>query len=173
MQLPHPLLVLTWHHLPAGQHLSQVEMLRLYSTVDAFVLASHGEGWGLPYMEAMAMGLPCIATNWSGMTEFMTNDVALMLNYSIGPVSGSNSWFEGTNWANPDTGMLRRHMRWLYENPEEGRRIGQAARKHIQRNYDNFKVRGAHMPRAARMAVCSKVYGTMHSMPASACTWHV
>jgi hypothetical protein len=41
-------------------------MLRLYSTVDAFVLASHGEGWGLPYMEAMAMGLPCIATNWWG-----------------------------------------------------------------------------------------------------------
>jgi glycosyltransferase involved in cell wall biosynthesis len=91
-------------------------------------------------MEAMAMGLPCIATNWSGMTEFMTNDVALMLNYSIGPVSGSNSWFEGTNWANPDTGMLRQHMRWLYENPEKGRRIGEAARKHIQRNYDNFKV---------------------------------
>jgi glycosyltransferase involved in cell wall biosynthesis len=39
-------------------------MLRMYSSVDAFVLASHGEGWGLPYMEAMAMGLPCIATNW-------------------------------------------------------------------------------------------------------------
>lgn len=35
---------------------------------DAFVLASHGEGWGLPIAEAMAMQLPVIATNWSGST---------------------------------------------------------------------------------------------------------
>jgi hypothetical protein len=77
------------------------------------------------------------------MTEFMTNDVALMLNYTVGSTSGSNSWFEGTNWANPDQKQLRQLMRWLYDNPEKGRRIGEAARKHIQRNYDNFKVGGA------------------------------
>lgn len=43
----------------------------LYRSVDAFVLPSRGEGWGRPYMEAMSMGLPVIATNWSGPTEFV------------------------------------------------------------------------------------------------------
>ena len=34
-----------------------------------------GEGWGLPTMEAMAMGLPVIVTNWGGSTEFITPQV--------------------------------------------------------------------------------------------------
>lgn len=120
--------------------MNQREMLRLYSSMDAFVLASHGEGWGLPYMEAMAMGLPCIATNWSGMTEFMNNDVALLLNYKLGPSNTMNKWFHGTNWAVPDINMLRQHMRLLYTHPDQGKRIGAAARKHIMANYDNMMV---------------------------------
>ena len=47
------------------------EMPRLYASADAFVLPTRGEGFGLPIIEAMAMGLPTIATNFSGQTEFM------------------------------------------------------------------------------------------------------
>ena len=51
--------------------LSQRAMVQLYEGADAFVLATHGEGWGLPIMEAMASGVPAIATDWGGQTEFM------------------------------------------------------------------------------------------------------
>lgn len=40
----------------------------LYKSVNCFVLSSHGEGWGLPLVEAMSMATPVIATNWSGST---------------------------------------------------------------------------------------------------------
>ena len=46
--------------------LPTADMPRLYAGADAFVLASRGEGWGRPYMEAMAMGLPTIGSRWSG-----------------------------------------------------------------------------------------------------------
>ena len=46
--------------------LSWVDLPRLYKAVDAFVLPSRGEGWGRPHVEAMATGLPIVATNWSG-----------------------------------------------------------------------------------------------------------
>ena len=46
----------------------------LYSQHDAFVIASRGEGWCRPLAESMATGLPVIATNFSGMTEFMSKD---------------------------------------------------------------------------------------------------
>ena len=49
---------------------SLMDVLSTFSTImliclrhqagDAFVLPSHGEGWGLPLMEAMAMELPNI-----------------------------------------------------------------------------------------------------------------
>jgi glycosyltransferase involved in cell wall biosynthesis len=46
--------------------LPAADMPRLYAGADAFVLASRGEGWGRPWMEAMAMGLPTIGSRWSG-----------------------------------------------------------------------------------------------------------
>lgn len=36
----------------------------MYASADAFVLPTHAEGFGRPIMEAMAMGLPTIATAW-------------------------------------------------------------------------------------------------------------
>lgn len=46
---------------------------------DAFVLPTHGEGWGRPVMEAMAMELPCIVTYWSGLTDLVDESTAILL----------------------------------------------------------------------------------------------
>lgn len=46
-------------------------LARLYASVDAFVLATRGEGWGRPLHEAMAMGIPSVATAWAGTGELM------------------------------------------------------------------------------------------------------
>ncbi len=35
------------------------------------MIPTHGEGWGRPQMEAMAMELPVISTNWSGLVAFL------------------------------------------------------------------------------------------------------
>ncbi|KAL2549037.1 UDP-Glycosyltransferase superfamily protein [Forsythia ovata] len=56
-----------WAHVYViDEHIVQVDLPRLYKAADAFVLPSRGEGWGRPLVEAMAMSLPVIATNWSG-----------------------------------------------------------------------------------------------------------
>ena len=52
--------------------ISREEMRMLYSISNAFVLPTRGEGWGLPAMEAMAMELPAIITNYSGPATFVT-----------------------------------------------------------------------------------------------------
>lgn len=44
-----------------SEHLSSKELAMFYRSCDAFVLPTHGEGWGLPTHEAMAMGLPGIS----------------------------------------------------------------------------------------------------------------
>ena len=39
------------------------------------MLPSRGEGWGRPHVEAMSMGLPLLATNWSGITAYLDHSV--------------------------------------------------------------------------------------------------
>lgn len=73
---------------PSSHVALQSDLPSLYRSASAFVLPSHGEGWGRPHVEAMSMGLPLIATNWSGPTAFMTemNSYPLAIEPELVPV---------------------------------------------------------------------------------------
>eukprot|EP00198_Chlamydomonas_reinhardtii_P005936 XP_001695272.1 glycosyl transferase, group 1 [Chlamydomonas reinhardtii] len=122
-----------------GQHLSGAEMVRIYSSIDCYVLPSHGEGWGLPYLESMALGKPVIATGWSGMTEFLNPRVAYVLNYTLKPVHTSDPWFQGAKWAEPSESGLVAVLREAYANPHR-EAMGAAARAEVVAKYDNKAV---------------------------------
>ncbi|MCU1447988.1 MAG: hypothetical protein JWP02_158, partial [Acidimicrobiales bacterium] len=80
--------------------LELTDVPRLYRSADAFVLPSHGEGWGRPYMEAMAMGLPTIATRWSGNLEFMNDDNSYLIGYEL-VGTPPDALLGGQRWAEP------------------------------------------------------------------------
>jgi GT2 family glycosyltransferase len=100
----------------------------LYRSADCFVLASRGEGWGLPILEAMACGLPVIATAWSAQTDFIHEGIAYPLDIEgLVPAEAKCSYYEGFNWAEPSYEHLRALMRRVYENREEARLKGARA----------------------------------------------
>lgn len=139
-------------HAVLGKHLSLGQLPRLYRAVDAFVLPSRGEGWGRPHVEAMAMGLPVIATNWSGSTEFMSENCSLPLR-----IDGLSKIYEGGPqghyWAEPSVAHLRSLMRWVVENHEEAKLIGKRAREEmIARFSPNVVVQNHVLPQLRRIA---------------------
>lgn len=100
----------------------------IYRSVDCFVLATRGEGWGLPIMEAMACGLPVIATNWGGPSDFISDETAYLLNVErLRPAEGKCPYYKGFNWAEPSYEHLRKLMRYVYENRDEARMLGARA----------------------------------------------
>ena len=80
------------------------------------------------------MGLPVIATNWSGMTEYMTNENSYPIRVDRleevleGP-------FKGHRWALPCVKHLGELMRHVYTHPKEGERKGRVARLDMERKY--------------------------------------
>ena len=60
------------------EHVSQEDLVTLYSAVDAFVFPSLYEGFGAPPVEAMACGAPVICSNAASLPE-VTGDAAISL----------------------------------------------------------------------------------------------
>lgn len=109
-------------------HIAQIDFPRIYKAADAFVLPSRGEGWGRPIVEAMAMSLPVIITNWSGPTEYMTeeNSYPLPVERMSEVIEGP---FQGHLWAEPSVDKLQNLMRHVMSNPEEAKAKGRQARE--------------------------------------------
>lgn len=109
---------------------------QLYCSVDCFVLPTRGEGWGLPILEAMACGLPVIASCWSGPQYFMTDSTSYPLQVSLTPAMARCAYYDGFQWAEPDADHLHRLLRHVFENKEEARRKGNNARQSVQKYWD-------------------------------------
>lgn len=57
--------------------LNEQAMAHVYSSFDVFVSLSQGEGFGLCALEAMACGVPCVLSNWSGYSSWVPDDCAI------------------------------------------------------------------------------------------------
>jgi glycosyltransferase involved in cell wall biosynthesis len=55
------------------------QLWSIYAGCDTFLLTSKAEGLGLPLLEAMAVGLPCIATDCTGMAELLANNRGFLI----------------------------------------------------------------------------------------------
>lgn len=112
----------------------QTSLPGFYKAGDVFVLPSRGEGWGRPHVEAMAMGLPIIATNWSGPTEYMTESNSFPLRID-GLTEVREGAFKGHLWAQPSVEHLRERMRQVQQDRDAAKDRGRHARRDMMEKY--------------------------------------
>ena len=125
------------------------ELASLYNACDAFVLASKGEGFSLPIVEAAACGLPVISTRCTAQATYLDDTNSFLLDP------------EGYERANPRDGRPSSVGRWCayYENqffPVFG---GQSIRKLGALMRQVYEDRGEAAKRA--FALTEKVRTTM------------
>jgi glycosyltransferase involved in cell wall biosynthesis len=97
--------------------LSAGELLQHYRESDLFVSPSVNEGLAQVLLEAMASGLPVVASNFSGADDCLTGGV------------------EGFITPVRDVDRLAEAILWCYEHREETRAMGRAARARIESQF--------------------------------------
>jgi glycosyltransferase involved in cell wall biosynthesis len=131
-----------------SKNIPEKDMPKVYGSADAFVLISRGEGFGLIYLEAGATGIPVIASNCSGQTDFLTRENSYLVEpdgYVKAEVNGKLArmaklcrFYEGQTF--PDFGeksieQTRKYLREVYENYKEAKDKAARLRKLIINNY--------------------------------------
>ncbi len=91
---------------------------QLLPLLDAFVLPSLYEGFGIALLEAMAAGRPVVATTVGGIPEFVTHGETGIL---VEP---------------GDATALARAIQTILANPEEACRMGLRGQRHVQENFE-------------------------------------
>jgi glycosyltransferase involved in cell wall biosynthesis len=85
--------------------LSEDEMQRLWDECDCLVSLHRSEGFGLPVAEALARGVPVVATRQGGILDFVDDRGGLLIDGipAIRPVANAASGYrEWSGWVDPD-----------------------------------------------------------------------
>ncbi len=109
--------------------LPRPDLLSLFQVCDSYVSLHRSEGFGYTLAEAMLLGKPVIATDYSATAEFLSADVGLPVQYQkVVLEEDYGPYFAGASWAEPDTAHAAEQMRWVYEHPAEAKERGEKAR---------------------------------------------
>ena len=116
----------------------EIASLYRHPKVKGFVTLTHGEGFGLPILEAAASGLPVIATDWSAHTEFLNQGRFIKLATTVAPIHDSrvdNLFVKDAKWAYPNEMDVKMRLTKFYMNPVMPKQWAMELKEKIQKNY--------------------------------------
>jgi glycosyltransferase involved in cell wall biosynthesis len=149
---------------------AESKMPNLYNSAHCFCLISRGEGFGLPYCEAGACGLPVIASNHGGQKDFLDEEVAEVIDpdgYYMSttkdPPFQNMAWISHfyedqffPRYDRPAINKVRAAMRKVYENYSEAKAKADKLRKRIN---DHFSWDHCVQKVYDRLAeICEEIY---------------
>lgn len=126
------------------------QLAQLLVAADVYVSLHRAEGFGLVLAEAMALGKPVIATNYSGNTDYMTRENSLLVDYQLVSLAQEvGPYPAGSAWAEADVGQAAAYLRKLRADPALGRTIGARAASEVQAQYSSTRVAERMLSRLA------------------------
>lgn len=133
---------------------SKEQVNSLIRAVDVYVSLHRAEGFGLVMAEAMYLGTPVIATDWSANTEFMNSNVACMVNAELVRLEKDEPPYRrGSRWAEPDEDQAAEYMRRLYEDEEYRTGLAKRAGVYIREKLGVERIAGLLAARLAEIEI--------------------
>ncbi|OYU48750.1 MAG: hypothetical protein CFE31_09930 [Rhizobiales bacterium PAR1] len=116
--------------------MERAEVFGLIEMVDCFLSLHRAEGFGRVMAEAMLLGTPVVATNWSGNTSFLDQNLGFPVDFSLRPVRQDEyPFWEGSSWAEPSIEDAAAKLALVRSRQGELGPMLDAARSHIQNQF--------------------------------------
>jgi len=113
----------------------------LMRSADVYASLHRSEGFGLPLAEAIMAGVPVIATNWSGNTDFCAPDHSFPVDCALVPFRDDHGDYEqvrNARWAEPSIEHAASQLQRVRDDLPAARAKARAAkaalRRHIEAN---------------------------------------
>jgi len=105
----------------------------LVGGADVLISLHRSEGFGLLIAEAMSMGTPVVATDWSAPADLISPLVAWPVPARLVPVVDPQGIYRRGRWADPDIAATAAALRQIREQPDEARRRAAAGQALVHR----------------------------------------
>jgi glycosyltransferase involved in cell wall biosynthesis len=114
--------------------LERSAMHALIASADVLLSPHRAEGFGLPLAEALLMGVPALATGWSGNADFMADLPELSIASRLVPVRDPSGIYRapGLSWAEPDAGDAAAKLRALADSCELRVRLAAQGKRAVE-----------------------------------------
>lgn len=126
------------HVMLLAGRLQREQLRQLYNSCNLYISTDRANGWGMPCMEAMAMGKPAATINWSGSTQFMSAAHSLLIHPTgrLVPVDerlvAHRPLYAGHCWAEVTVEEVQRVMRQAYAHPRELAALAQRGQAYVR-----------------------------------------
>jgi glycosyltransferase involved in cell wall biosynthesis len=104
-----------------GRVLSEIELPKVFKSADCLICPTLGEGFGLPGLQCMALGVPVAITNFSGCTDYANENTATLIEpdgHIIYNEMDGIAQFRNKKWSHITVDSVRSTMRYVLNNPE-------------------------------------------------------
>src|SRR5258708_37135705 len=116
-------------------YMPRPELTALMHASDCYLSLHRSEGFGMTIGEAMLLGKPAIATNYSGNVDFMTDENSYLVDYRIIPLTRDyGPYMKGYVWADPDVAPAARFIRDVALDRRAAEEKGRIARRDMLRD---------------------------------------
>ncbi|WP_170831328.1 glycosyltransferase family 4 protein [Jannaschia faecimaris] len=113
------------------------DLLRLKQGSDCYVSLHKSEGWGFGMIEAMNLGVPVVATGYSGNMDFCTPETAWLVDYTEVELDPDDYIFvrPGQKWAEPDVDDAARQLHAVFSDEDTRKARAEAARTLVRTGF--------------------------------------
>jgi glycosyltransferase involved in cell wall biosynthesis len=112
----------------------------LLHRADCYISLHRGEGWCYPLFDAASIGVPVVATAYSGPMDYLDPVHHRLVSYHKTPANQGKhtirfAFDSSMSWAKPDLHHAAESLRWVYENRSSARKLAVEAAARIRREY--------------------------------------